>query len=408
VIPTEYHSQARTRCRPRNVQLTQDSVTLPGYVEEFVKALVITLSLMLASASLLAFEKSQDTDDAGGEAHASVKVRTMPDDLEGEELQAVEIFQRIQPTVVTIFVSEDIETQHGSSSREGLGAGVLVAPACQVLTAAHVVEGADEILVKTADGQLRPAEVVFSQDRADIALLKLKVFDPDLPHAVLGDSDRLAVGQRAFVVGSPAGLENSFSVGHISGFRGLDRLYDGTILVEHIQIDAAINSGNSGGPVFDSKGTVIGIASRILSHSGGFEGLGFVVAINTAKQLLAQEDHPWIGIEGMFLNSDGLAQILNHDLEGGLLVLSVVKGSPAERAGLKGGRFSADIFGRNVMLGGDLIIEFNGQETCHSACLMEVGEQLGSADTIPVTFMRGGVIRHATIDVSGHRRNLID
>ena len=160
-----------------------------------MKALVIALSLMLASIPLLALEGPQSTDITGGEKHASAKVRTMPDDLDGDELQAVEIFQRIQPTVVTIFVTEDIETPHGSSESRGLGAGVLVAPACQVLTAAHVVEGADEILVKTADGQLRPAEVVFSQDRADIALLKLKVFDPDLHHAVLGDSDRMAVGR---------------------------------------------------------------------------------------------------------------------------------------------------------------------------------------------------------------------
>ena len=373
-----------------------------------MKVLVTALSLVLVSMPLWALEETQGDDAAGGETHALKKIRTMPDDLEGDELQAVEIFQRIQPTVVTIFVSEDVETPHGNASRKGLGAGVLVAPDCQVLTAAHVVEGADEILVKTADGQLRPAEVVFSQDRADIALLKLKVFDPDLPHAVLGDSDRLAVGQRTFVVGSPAGLENSFSVGHISGFREFDLLYDGSILVEHIQTDAAINSGNSGGPVFDSKGKVIGISSRILSHSGGFEGLGFVIAINTAKQLLAQEDHPWIGIEGMFLNREGLARVLNQDLEGGLLVLSVVKGSPAERAGLKGGWLPAVFQGQNVMLGGDLILEFNGQEACHSACLMEAGERLGSADTIPVTFMRSGVIRHATIDVSGHRRNLID
>ncbi len=373
-----------------------------------MKLLMTALSLMMVSIPLLAFGSTQGEIGSGGERHASEKVRTAPDDLVGDELQAVEIFKRIQPTVVTVFVTQNFETPHGKSSLKGIGAGVLVAPACQVLTAAHVVEGADEILVKTADGQLRPAEVVFSQDRADIALLKLKVFDPDLPHAVLGDSDRLAVGQRTFVVGAPSGLENSFSIGHISGFREFDRLYDGSILVEHIQTDAAINSGNSGGPVFDSKGEVIGISSRILSHSGGFEGLGFVVAINTAKQLLAQEDHPWIGIEGLFLNSDGLAQILNQNLEGGLLVLSVAKGSPAELAGLKGGWLPAEFLDQDVLLGGDLIIEFNGQEACHSACLMEAGERMGLADIIPVTFLRGGVIHHATIDVSQHRRNLME
>ncbi len=373
-----------------------------------MKVLMTVLSLMLVAVPLLALEGIQSDIGSGDLTHASEKIRTAPDDLEGEELQAVEIFKRVQPTVVTIFVTQNVETPQGGDSRKGVGAGVLVAPGCQVLTAAHVVEGVDEILVKTADGQLRPAEVIFSQDRADIALLKLTIFDPDLPHAALGDSDRLAVGQRTFVVGAPSGLENSFSVGHISGFREFDRLYDGSILVEHIQTDAAINSGNSGGPVFDSKGTVIGISSLILSHSGGFEGLGFVVAINTAKQLLAQGDHPWIGIEGLFLNSEGLAQLLNQNLQGGLLVLSIAKNSPAERAGLKGGWLPANFLGQNVMLGGDLILEFNGQDTCHSACLMEAGEQLGSADTITVTFMRGGMIQHTTIDVSQNRRNLME
>ena len=373
-----------------------------------MKALVTALSLMLASVPLLALEGVQSDGHGGGKEHASRKVRTAPDGLVGDELQAVEIFKRIQPTVVTIFVTENIETSNGSASRKGVGAGVLVAPSCQVLTAAHVVEQADEILVETADGQRRPAEVVFSQARADIALLKLKTFDPDLPHATLGDSDRLAVGQRTFVVGAPAGLENSFSVGHISGFREFDRLYDGSVLAEFIQTDAAINSGNSGGPVFDSKGEVIGISSRILSHSGGFEGIGFVVAINTAKQLLAQEDHPWVGIDVLFLNREGLAQLLNQDLEGGLLVLSVAKGSPAERAGLKGGWLPVEFLGQDVLLGGDLIIEFNDQEACHSECLIKAGERLGSADKIPVTYIRGGVIHQATIDVSQHRRNLIE
>jgi len=305
-------------------------------------------------------------------------------------------------------VTQRVEMIGGTASQKSIGAGVVVAADGRVLTAAHVVEQADEILIETADGRQRLAKVVFSHQRADIALLMLSSVDTDLPYATLGDSDRLAVGQRTFVVGSPLGLKHSFSVGSISGFREFARLYDGTIRAEYIQTDAAINSGNSGGPVFDSKGEVIGISSRILSRSGGNEGLGFVVAINTAKQLLAQGDHPWVGIEGMFLNRDGLARLLNHDFDGALLVLSVAKDSPAERAGLKGGWLEVNFLGQEIVLGGDLILEFASQETCHSECLMEAGARLGSADTIPVTYMRGGVIRKTTIDVSEHRKNLLD
>ena len=108
------------------------------------------------------------------------------------------------------------------------------------------------------------------------------------------------MGQWAYAIGTPFGLENSFSAGRISGFREFGRLYDGTILAEFIQTDAALNSGSSGGPVFNSNGEVIGIASRILSLSGGSEGVGFAVAINTAKQLLALEDRIWMGFDAAF------------------------------------------------------------------------------------------------------------
>jgi len=226
--------------------------------------------------------------------------------------------------------------------------------------------------------------------------------------APLGDSDRLAIGQQAFAVGAPAGFEYSFTAGIISGFREFDRLYDGTVLAEYIQTDAAINSGSSGGPVFDSAGRVIGIASRILSRSGGFEGLGFVVAINTAKALLSQTEHPWVGIEAVFLDHEGLARLLNRDLIGGLLVIRVVPGSPAERAGLRGGTIPAKLGGEDILLGGDLIVVYNGQKACHARCLVASASKAVGVDRIPVTYLRDGVEHHTEIDVSKTRRNLLE
>ena len=117
-----------------------------------------------------------------------------------------------------------------------------------MLTAAHVVRGADEIVVKTQDGNMRPVELLFSETSADIALIKLIALAPELKHAELGDSDWLVVGQSVYAIDSPYGLENSFSVVHISGFRSFDRYYDGAIQTKFLQTDAAINMGNSGGP----------------------------------------------------------------------------------------------------------------------------------------------------------------
>jgi len=230
---------------------------------------------------------------------------------------------------------------------------------------------------------------------------------PVLTHAKLGDSDHLAVGQRVFAIGSPYGLEFSFSAGHISAFRDFDRLYDGTILAEFIQTDAAINSGNSGGPLFNTKGEVVGIASRILSVSGGSQGLGFVISINTAKQLLALEDRIWIGFEGIFLDQEILSQLLNQDLEGGVLIQHVEKNSPADKAGLRGGTIPAKIFGNDVLLGGDLIIQIGEQETCHAECLANAYKQISALEKVPVKLLRNGKSVETVIDVSKSHRNFL-
>ena len=339
--------------------------------------------------------------------HATPKVRVAPAYLSGDEVQAVELYREVLPTVVTVLTSRHVLTQEGQEHQGGIGSGVLISPESHVLTAAHVVAGAAEITVGTHDGTLFPAELLFSESSADIALIRILPPVPELEHAKLGDSDRLAVGQRTYAMGSPFGLANSFSVGHISGFREFNRLYDGTILAEFIQTDAAINSGNSGGPIFNSKAEVIGIASRILTVSGGFQGLGFVVAINTAKQLLALEDRAWVGIDGIFLNREKLARLLNLDLAGGLLIQRVAKGSPADKAGLRGGSLPARILGRDTLLGGDLILQLDTQEACHSECLVGARKLLTGLDRISVKFLRGGKVMATVIDVSATRRNFL-
>ena len=347
------------------------------------------------------------TANSVAQQHAEPKLCQAPDYLSGEEAQAAGLYRKVLPTVVTIATSTQVLTQEGLKQRSGIGSGVLISPECHVLTAAHVVEGADTILVKTHDGVLRPAELLFSESAADIALIKLQTPAPELPHATLGDSDRLAIGQVAYAIGSPYGLENSLSVGHISAFREFNRLYDGTIQAEFIQTDAAINSGNSGGPIFNSRGEVIGIASRILTVSGGFQGLGFVVAINTAKQLMTLEDRAWIGIEAIFLGREQLGRLFNLDLGGGLLILRVAKGSPAAKAGLRGGSIPARVLGQDIPLGGDLLLEFGTQETCHSECLAHAHSRISRMDRIPVRFLRDGKTVKAVIDVSATRQNFL-
>jgi len=203
-------------------------------------------------------------------------------------------------------------------------------------------------------------------------------------------------------------MENSFSAGIISAFRSFNSLYDGTVPIEFIQTDAAINSGNSGGPLFNSNGQVIGIASSILTVSGGFQGIGMAVTSNTIKGLLAFEDRPWIGIESVFLKSEDLSRLFNLNLSGGLLVQKVAKSSPAYRAGLQGGSVPAKIGGRSVLLGGDIILKMDTQNTCHVGCLEGVRNVLAAKDKIDILFLRGGKQQMVTVDVSEVRKNFLN
>lgn len=342
------------------------------------------------------------------EAQKRGREQVLPDSLSKDESQAAWVYKQILPAVVTIFTSQEQIQQEGSVHTGGIGSGVLISSECHVLTAAHVVRGADEIMVKTQDGEMRPAELLFSEMSADIALIKLIKPEPGLKYAEMGDSDQLVVGQWAYAIGSPYGLENSFSVGHISALRSFDRYYDGTVRAKFIQTDAAINMGSSGGPLLNSRARVIGIASQIVSVSGGFQGIGFVVPINTAKELLSLKDRVWLGIEGIYLNREGISKLMNRELTGGLLIERVAKGSPADKAGLKGGTIPSRMLDRDFLLGGDLIVELGTQEVCDSDCLAEVNKHFGGKDKVRVKYLRAGRMQETTIDLSGTRRNFLE
>ena len=339
--------------------------------------------------------------------HAPAKNRVLPKNLPAAELAIAKLYQNVLPAVVTIYTTSKAFTEKGAIQNQGLGSGVLISGDCHILTAAHVVDGSSKIKVKTQDGKLRDATVLFSEKSADIALLKLDVLDVKLSHATLGDSDMMAVGQNIYAIGSPYGMENSFSSGIVSAFRNFNSLYDGTVNIEFIQTDAAINSGNSGGPLFNSKGEVVGIASSILTVSGGFQGIGMAVTSNTVKGLLAFEDRPWIGIESVFLTGEELSELFNLNLTGGLLVQKVAKSSPADRAGLKGGSISANVSGKPILFGGDIILKIGTQETCHVGCIEGVRNVLANKNKIDVIYLRGGKERMVTIDASEVRKNFL-
>src|SRR5215471_3432722 len=203
----------------------------------------------------------------------------------GQQLR--EVFRAVQRSVVIIRTAQiglAPYPQEGLVSSNGLGSGVLISND-RVLTAAHLVESADRTVVEFSQGEVISASVIGCALSADVALLQLDHSPANYSAAKLSDSDQVAVGDEIFVVGAPYGISNTLSAGHVSGRRALNnRNSSGNI--EFLQTDAAINSGNSGSPVFNLKGEVIGIVSNIMSKSGGSEGLAFAATSNSARHFL--------------------------------------------------------------------------------------------------------------------------
>lgn len=282
----------------------------------------------------------------------------IPSLLNGQSLS--DLYKKVSPSVVVIQTKEGLEDLDGQVSYEGSqGSGVLISDQGEILTAAHVVNNAEQITVVFHDGQKFPAKVVRLATVADVALIKLVYFNNQYPVATLGDSDLIDVGEDVFVIGSPFGLEYSLSKGIVSGKSIEKTRMEGFTFAEFFQTDAAINHGNSGGPMFNMKGEVIGLVSSIISESGGFDGIGFAATINVTKQLVIQSDkRRWTGIDGILVDRE-LARLLNVPQPGGILIQSVVALSPAFMADLKGGNVPFVNGGEEINIGGDIILEVN-------------------------------------------------
>ncbi len=329
-------------------------------------------------------------------------------ELESDERAIVRAFQRVSPSVVVLFTEEMEVTQEDEELHltpgKGIGSGVVISEEGDILTAAHVVRGARNIKARLHDGSEWDASLLFSDPAADIAVVRLSGDHPGVPPALLGDSDRVLVGQTTLVMGAPLGVERSLSVGHISARRRGDEILGGGVAAELLQTDAAVNKGNSGGPLVNLKGEVIGIVSRILTTTGGSQGLGFAIASNTVKGLLGEDPVPWIGVNALFIGSR-MTAALHIPADGALLVQSVVEGSPAEQAGIHGGDLPALLGSAHLILGGDVILAIDEQETCHRECVAHELQRRSLATVLEVTVWRDGTRIRMEIPVE-HRRVL--
>ena len=290
-----------------------------------------------------------------------------------------------------------------SESAPAGGSGFVVDEAGHIVTNQHVVEGAEDLSVRFADGTRRKAEVVGQDPSTDVAVIQVDAPHKALKPLTLGDSNSVGVGEPVIAIGNPLNVGISVTAGVVSGIGRPIKAPNNYTINDAVQTDAAINPGNSGGPLLDSQGTVIGVNAQIASESGGFEGVGFAVPINTVKGVVTQlitngkVVHGYIGVSMFQLGIDELsayAGLSDDELEekyglpnNGAIVSGVTPGGPAEKAGIKGGE-QKDIEGIPVPLG-DVITELEGEPVTSSDDVIEVvnsvkpGEKLGMTVVTP-------------------------
>ena len=278
-----------------------------------------------------------------------------------------ELFETVDPAVVEIAtiqiatIQEEI-ADDGPATRTragGLGSGFLISSDGTIMTAAHVVQMAEDVAVRWVNGEVSKAAIISTNRNADIAIIRAESVPETINPLILADSDAVRIGDEVFIIGTPMTYAHSLTVGHVSARRTPKDLFGGIEPVELLQTDAAINEGNSGGPMFNMDGEVIGVVSHIFSKSGGSQGLGFVVTSNMARVEMLEKKPFWSGIDGFQLNK-GWAKIFNLPQAAGILVEGVAAGSASAKIGLRPGSHIAIIEGQRLTVGGDVILAIQG------------------------------------------------
>jgi S1-C subfamily serine protease len=285
------------------------------------------------------------------------------------------------------------------------GSGFVIDSEGHLLTNNHVVEGADRIQVKLGDSdKTYTAKVVGTDPATDLAMLDVEAPAAELHPLTLGRSSEMEVGDPVVAIGNPFGLDRTVTSGIVSALQRQIEAPDGFSITDVIQTDAAINPGNSGGPLINARGEVIGINSQIATGGGGNGnvGIGFAIPIDTVRaeihqlETTGEVDHAFIGISGGTITPD-LAKAINLPVKEGVIVQSVVKGGPADKAGIEGGHTEATIDGEEVSLGGDIITEVDGKKIAGMEEIVEIVNEAKPGEDLELTILRDGSTKQATV-----------
>jgi S1-C subfamily serine protease len=318
--------------------------------------------------------------------------------LSDAERANIELFERVSPSVVQVAAQSAAanplaEDQGGEGSAgEASGTGFVWDNAGHVVTNNHVVQNASEVAVRFASGEVAQAEIIGVAPNYDLAVLRIKSARQLPPPVALGSSTELKVGQSAFAIGNPFGLDQSLTSGIISALKRRLPTSSGREISNVIQTDTAINPGNSGGPLLDSAGRLIGVNTAIISPSGSSAGIGFAIPADIVNrvvpELIKNGRVPTPGI-GIVAASEAVSTRLGVE---GVIIVRTAPGSPAERAGIRGVDFGSGAIG-------DVIVQADGKPVHRLSDLTDQIEQVGAGKSIRISLKRGSQTRDINIDI---------
>jgi len=316
--------------------------------------------------------------------------------LTEEERNNIAVYEKVADGVVNITsTAVQMDFLFNVFPTQGSGSGSIIDSKGHILTNHHVVANAQKLEVTLADESKWPAKLVGSDPDNDLAVIKIDAPKEKLKVIPMGDSKQLRIGQKVLAIGNPFGLERTLTTGIISSLGRTIRSETGILMEDIIQTDAAINPGNSGGPLLNSEGEIIGINSAIISPSGGSVGIGFAIPVNVARRIVPEliakgyVTYPYFGATIMPLFPE-VAKHLKLKVEKGAMIAEVVKGGPADKAGLKGGSQRVQVGNMIVIAGGDIVVKVDQHEVKTNDELIRYIREKKPGDTIVLQVYRKG------------------
>ncbi len=311
-----------------------------------------------------------------------------------DEKNNIAVYEKVADGVVNVTsIAMQMDFFFNAFPTQGSGSGSIIDMKGHILTNHHVVANAQKLEVTLADGSKWPAKLVGSDPDNDLAVIKIEAPKEKLKVIPMGDSKNLKIGQKVLAIGNPFGLQRTLTTGIVSSLGRTIRSEVGTLIEDVIQTDAAINPGNSGGPLLNSEGEIVGINSAIISPTGGSVGIGFAIPVNTAKRVAPEliskgyVTYPYIGATIQSLIPE-MAKFLKLKIERGAMISEVVKGGPADKAGLKGGNQRVQVGNMIVLVGGDIVVKADQKDVKTNDELIHYIREKKPGDTILLKVFR--------------------